>query len=98
MSFQDLANAVVAEAKTLADDLKAAASGTLSTEVENYLPSLAPFLKAVASDAAAASGLLGFVPVIETLIAVAETYGFHPATGDELAELEETGHAGMSND
>ena len=98
MSLKELAVAVAAEAKILADDVKSLASGEALTVAESYLPSLVPFLKEAASTAAETSGILALVPYAETLLNVAEVLGAHPATGDELATLEETGHVGMSND
>ena len=98
MSLKDLAVAVAAEAKILADDVKSLASGEALTVAESYLPSLVPFLKAAASAAAETSGILALVPYAETLLNVAEALGARSATGDELANLEKTGHAGYSND
>ena len=83
MDIQTLANNVLAEAKVLADDVKAAATGPLASEVVSYLPSLAPFLKMIASDAGLASGALALVPVAETLIKVATAYGAKPATVEQ---------------
>jgi hypothetical protein len=97
MSFKELAVAVAAEAKILADDVKSIANGEALTIAESYLPSLVPFLKEAASLAGNASFALAMVPYAETLINVAEVLGAHSATGDQLAELEKA-HEGYSAD
>lgn len=97
MDLKALAESVASEAKSLADDIRAAATGTIANDVVTYLPSFGPFLKIVASDAAMASNLLGMVPAIEQVIAIAQALGARPATGDELADLEKD-HAGYSAD
>lgn len=97
MDLKELATSLASEAKILADDVKSIATGQTATEVAAYIPSLAPFLKAVATYAGDASGLLALVPLAETLITVAENFGVRAATGDELAELDKA-HEGYSAD
>ena len=89
MSLTDLATAVAAEAKILADDVKSIAAGEAMTIAESYLPSLVPFLKEIASVAGDTSGVLALVPYAETLINVAEALGVKPMDANEMAAHQE---------
>lgn len=98
MDLKTLADSVIAEAKILADDVKSIAAGEGASTVETYLPSLSPFIKALATYAGDASGILALVPVAETVIAVAEAYGVHGEDANQMAEDEAKFHFGNSAD